>query len=129
MDFNQPFNKGQFAFLFNGLIKGVSLPYPTPGKIGSQKIWHILSGLINQTSPEAALSELQKLLFKYSRSIQAMNIGLSDGKTMYAFCHYEKFPEYYNLQYHESSMIKMVCSEPLCGYEFEPVSPGQTVVL
>lgn len=119
-DFNQPFIEGQHAFLFNGLIKGVSLPYPTPGKIGSQKIWSILSGLINQSSPEVAFLELRELLLKHSRSIQAMNIGLSDGNKMYAFCHYEKFPEYYNLHYYESDELKMVSSEPLEGYSFSP---------
>jgi len=128
LEFNQPFNSGQLAFLFNGLIKGVSLPYPTPGKIGSQKIWHILSGLIRQSSPEEALQELRELLLKHSRSIQALNIGLSDGKTMYAFCHYEKFPEYYNLHHHESDKVKMVSSDPLEGYNFFP-TPVDTAVV
>ncbi len=124
-----PFKRGRFAFLFNGLIKGVSLPYPTPGKIGLQKIWSLLNEFIKQSTPGEALLELQELLSKHSRSIQAMNIGLSDGMTMYAFCRYERFPEYYNLQSHESSTLKMICSEPLCGYNFKPTTPGQTVIL
>lgn len=129
LDFNQPFQKGQFAFLFNGLIKGVSLPYSTPGKIGSQKIWHILSGLINHSPPEVALLELQKLLFEHSSSIQAMNIGLSDGNSIYAFCHYAEFSEYYNLHYHESNESKMVSSEPLEGYDSSPIPVDTAVVL
>jgi len=129
LDFNQPFTNEKFAFLFNGLIKGVSLPFPTYGKIGAQKIWHLLNDLMSQSPPEVTFLELQNLLIKYSLSIQAMNIGLSDGKMMYAFCHYEKFPDYYNLRYHESNMIRMICSEPLIGYAFEPVPLGRTVIL
>lgn len=128
-DFNQPFTHGRFAFLFNGLIKGVSLPYSIPGKIGSEKVWFILSGLISRKSPEVAFLELRNLLSEHSHSIKAMNIGLSDGISMYAICHYEKFPEYYNLQYYESNATKMICSEPLRGYAFVPVRPGQTVIL
>jgi len=128
LSYNQPFSEGRYAFLFNGMIRGVGLPFSVPGEIGSHKIWNVLLRLIEKKTPESALSRLKELLLKHSRCIQALNLGLSDGRKMYSLCYYEKHPEYYHLHIFDSRKLKMISSEPLEGYDFRPVDPERSVV-
>ena len=127
LDYNQPFFNESFAFVFNGLIKGVSLPLPTEGRIGSQKIWTILSKLLEDLSPPQALSKLVDLINKHSKVVQALNIGLCDKKNIYAYCQYSSNPEYYNLSVLNTPSLKMISSTPLDGYDFSPAATDEII--
>jgi hypothetical protein len=58
VEFNQPFLAGRQAFVFNGLLQGVSFPFPVEGRIGSQKIWSLLQRSINGGGPAAGIAAL-----------------------------------------------------------------------
>ena len=129
LDYNQPYIREPYAFVFNGFLRGVSFPRPVIGNIGSQKIWNILYDLLMQFSPEESLVRTKELLKRNSRLLQAMNIGLCDKKSMYAYCYYSEHPEYYNLHIYQSPSLKIISSEALKGYDFTPVIPDKVITL
>ena len=55
LEFNQPFVEGRRAFVFNGLLKGVAFPRPLEGRIGAQKIWALIRGLLGREDPADSL--------------------------------------------------------------------------
>ncbi len=54
--FNQPFVDGRYAFVFNGFLEGISLPFPVPGRIGSQKIWELVRSRLAGSGGQDSLS-------------------------------------------------------------------------
>jgi predicted glutamine amidotransferase len=124
--YNQPFVSGQYAFVFNGLVQGVKLPRPIPGRIGSQKIWYLVREFLQQgQSPQSALRSTTELLRTHSQRIQALNLGLATPEGFWASCDYDDpSSDYYQLQTHEGPRSKIICSEPLPGYDFQPVEPS-----
>jgi predicted glutamine amidotransferase len=125
--YNQPYVSGPFAFVFNGLLQGVSLPTPVPGDIGAQKIWSLVSERLAASGPAVALAETADLIERNTRRLQGMNVGISDGRSCYALCRFEGGGNYYQMYRHDSAGLKMLCSEPLGAYDFVPV-PQKTVV-
>ncbi|MDP4011559.1 MAG: class II glutamine amidotransferase [Candidatus Roizmanbacteria bacterium] len=125
IEFNQPYIQGRYAFVFNGLLKGVTLPHPLSGTIGAQKIWSLLQIYLKKYSPENALKRTVTDLNKHSRFIQALNIGLSDGKNIYAYTQYATHPQYYHLGHSTSKETTIVVSEQIEGYEFEAIKQSQ----
>lgn len=128
-DFSQPFIRGSYGFVFNGLLQGVSVPFPVPGRIGSQKIWALLSRQLKEHDPVTSLTLVEELLKKNSRRIQALNIGLCDRTHIHASCRYDGGGAYYQLYFHESAALKMISSEPLEGFDFSPVPLGRPFTL
>ena len=129
IEFNQPYIAGTYAFVFNGLLKGVALPHPVEGKIGAQKIWNILQEYLQNNSPETSLELVKEYLLKHTKFIQALNIGLSDGVNNYGLCQYGANPEYYSLHSYRSDSLSLLSSEPLEGFSFQKVENGQVVSL
>lgn len=123
--YNQPFVQGKYAFVFNGLLKGVSIPYSLEGSIGSQKIWSLVQKYLMKDSPKIALEKTVRELNKHTRFIQALNIGLSDGKNIYAYTQYATHPQYYHLGHSKSKETTIVVSEQIEGYEFEAIKLSQ----
>lgn len=127
--YNQPFVMGAYGFVFNGLLQGVSLPVPVSGEIGSQKIWTLLSKKLLRLPPVLSLEETARYLSQHSRRIQALNIGLCDQTNFYMFSRFEDSTDYYRLWFHDSLPLKLVCSEPLSGFDFIPLPSGGPLVL
>ncbi len=127
--FNQPYISDSYAFLFNGLLTGVSLPGAIPGEIGSQKLWSLLSLYLSTQTPDSSLRSLQATMDKSSRRIQAFNVALCDQKNIYGYCEYESHGEYYHLQYHVSPGLAVISSEGLEGVPFSPVPLKKVLVL
>lgn len=122
IEYNQPYIQGRYAFVFNGLIKGVTLPHQLDGKIGAQKIWSLVLMYLKKYSPELALKKAIFDLNKHSRFIQALNIGLSDGKNIYMYNQYANHEKYYRLQSHITKQLVIGVSEKIEGFEFVPVN-------
>ncbi len=55
LDYCQPFVHGRYAFVFNGLLRGVSLQTGMSGAIGSQKTWALIRGLLGREDPADSL--------------------------------------------------------------------------
>lgn len=128
LEYNQPYVYKNYAFVFNGLLKGVALPYPLEGTIGAQKIWSLLQRLLADNSPEDSLGKAVELLNNHSREIQALNIGLSDGNHIYTYSQYNSHADYYNLQVHESTDLNVLCSESLEGMVFRPIKTNKVLM-
>ncbi len=129
IEYNQPFVNGKFSFVFNGLVKGISPPFPVEGDIGSQKIWNVLLDLLKERSPIESLVHLKNMIIENSRAVQALNIGLCDGENIYALCYYTCHPEYYSLWYSKSSSLLLVSSNPILGYNLKKLSKGKILIL
>ncbi len=112
LEYNQPYVFGPYAFAFNGLVKGVSLP-PIPGRIGAEKIWHLLKQeLANHPAPEA-LDRLKILLKANSQEIAALNIGIATTENIHSLNEFSRHPDYYTLHAWEADFGRLICSEPL----------------
>jgi len=130
IEYNQPFVDEPYLFVFNGLLKGVSLSSQDLGKIGSQKIWFLLRKMLDRMTPSQALKKIKEILLKNSRNLQSLNIGLSDKKNIYSLCYFSKYREYYQLQYLNNPQVKIICSEKVEGYtEFRSLEPGKFIEL
>ena len=132
VDLNQPYLDGAFAYVFNGFLEGVAPPVALPGEIGAQKIWARLQSLMAGTgaaAPENALDELAAFLDRHARRIRGLNIGLNDGRRLYALTRFDADENYYRLHASRSPALSIVCSGPLPGWDFEPLPPGRAVVL
>ncbi|MCR4329388.1 MAG: class II glutamine amidotransferase [Candidatus Roizmanbacteria bacterium] len=116
--YNQPFIYQKYAFVFNGLLKGVTLPYPLEGTIGSQKIFSLLRTFLSKMPPKKALVETVKIITTHTRHVQALNMGLCDGSKIYAYTHYSKYPQYYHLQHAYAGKIHIVSSEAIEHFDF-----------
>lgn len=127
--YNQPYASGSWAFVFNGLLQGVSLPRPVPGDIGAQKIWALLSERLAGASAESALAGVVGLLERHSRRLQGLNLGLCDRRNFYAFCRFEGEGTYYQLYGHRSPGLSLVCSEPLPNGDFRPLPRNAVITI
>jgi hypothetical protein len=121
VEFNQPFVADSYAFVFNGLLQGVSFPFPVEGRIGSQKIWSLLQRSINGGGPAAGIAALVSLLESRAREIQALNLGLFEGRRLFVYCRQIEAGSYYRLQSYRSPPLTLVCSEALDGLPWQSV--------
>lgn len=127
IEFNQPFVTEPYAYVFNGLLKGVSLSLP--GIIGAQKIWNLLKIQLKRKKPKAALQKTIDVLLASSKNLQAANFGFSDKQDVYAQCFYSNHESYYQLHIHTESSVQFICSEPLKGFSSLSVSTNQIIKL
>ena len=123
--YNQPYTNEKYAFVFNGLLKGMRYPRPLAGDIGAQKIWTLLQEFLDQSSTEVAIEKTVAELNKYAREVQALNLGLSDGEKLYAYCQFTDNANYYTLHAGQSLEKIIVSSEPLRGKTFSPLKANK----
>ena len=129
VEFNQPFVDGRYAFVFNGFLEGITLPYSVPGRIGSQKIWELVRARLAEAGSRRSLTEVHELLNRRSRRVHALNMGLTDGRRLYGLSQFDGHEDYYRCRVHKSAGLKMICSGPLEGFEFEPAPVGRVFSL
>ncbi len=128
IEYNQPFISGKYSFVFNGFIRGVSLPFKIKGEIGSQKIWNLLRELLKKETPQKSLLLLKDIILKNSKTVHAFNIGLCDRSNIYALCYFESNPDYYSLFASKGSSTFIISSEKIYGYEFRNLSPRELAI-
>jgi predicted glutamine amidotransferase len=121
VEFNQPFLVDSYAFVFNGLLQGVSFPFPVEGRIGSQKIWSLLQRSINGDGPAAGIAALVRQLESRAREIQAFNLGLFQGRRLFVYCRQTEAGSYYRLQAHQTPSLTLICSEILTGLPWRSI--------
>jgi len=126
--YNQPFTDGVHGFVFNGLLQGVAFPAPVPGEIGARKIWSLLKDELQERPPAESMEAVGHLLTRHARRVQALNIGLCDRSHLYVLQQGEDESEYYRLWVNESADLKLVCSEPLVGFDFAPLAAERIAV-
>ena len=114
LEYNQPYIDGEYSFVFNGLLRGVSLS-KVPGNIGAEKIWYLLKRELKKNNIHNALEKTKKMLLENSKEIIACNIGLATSKKgkIYSLCYFTKYPEYYQLYALKNQSLEIICSETL----------------
>lgn len=129
VEYNQPFVEEPYIFVFNGLLRRVTLS-SLPGRIGSQKIWFLLKKMLKRLELKEALLKIKTVLLENAEDPQALNIGLCDKKKIYSLCYFSRHPDYYQLRHSQDSHSKIICSEPLSGNQsFVPQKSGEIVEL
>ena len=127
IEYNQPYINEFYSYVFNGLLRGVTLSLS--GDIGAQKIWLLLNDYLKKMNLIQALSKTADILKKNSRNIQALNIGIAGKNTISAYCYYTEHPNYYSLQYSDSSDVKIICSEVIDGHNFKSLPTNSLITL
>jgi predicted glutamine amidotransferase len=130
IDLNQPYVDGSFAYVFNGFLEGVTPPIPLTGEIGAQKIWSQLKKNLaraDEAGPENVLDDLAVFLDRHARKIHGLNVGLCDGRRLYALTRFDANENYYRLRGFRSPDLSIICSGTLPGWDFELLPPGRAV--
>jgi len=127
IEYNQPYINESYSYVFNGLLKGVTLSLP--GDIGAQKIWLLLNDYLKKMNLIQALYKTTDILKKNSRIIQALNIGIAGKNTISAYCYYLQHQKYYSLQYSNNPDIKIICSEPIDRFNFKLLLTNSLIIL
>lgn len=127
--YNQPYVSGQLAYVFNGMIRGVSFPMKLDGIIGAQKIFSLISGCVQDKAADQILPYVRELIRTNARKVEGMNIGLVLGDMLYALCDYENNPDYFSLRYYADEKFAMICSEPIGSYEWQVMKKGEALSL
>lgn len=127
LEYNQPYINESYSYVFNGLLKGVTLSLP--GDVGTQKIWLLLNDYLKKMNLTQALSKTTDILKNNSRSIQALNIGVAGQNTISSYCYYTQHPKYYSLHYLDRPDLKIIVSEPIEGFNFKPLLTNSLITL
>jgi predicted glutamine amidotransferase len=127
LEYNQPYINESYSYVFNGLLKGVTLSLP--GNVGAQKIWLLLNNYLKKMSLTQALYKTNDILKNNSRRIQALNIGVAGKNTISAYCFYSQHPKYYSLHYLDNPDLKIIVSEPIEGFSFKPLLTNSLITL
>jgi predicted glutamine amidotransferase len=99
------------------------------GQVGSQRIWGLVCEEIEHHPPAEALANVVQQLEDHSREVVACNVGLMDRQRIYVACRYTTRADYYQLRWHASESLRMICSEPLPGYAFYDVPANRVFEL
>lgn len=119
--FNQPFISGRLAFVFNGFVEGVRLSAYPPGRSGAEKLFNYLLTLLETKEPPEALEMLGRIFKRNSSRLWGLNMGLADGESFYCWSTCDLYPDHYRLHFHRDGRLRVVSSEALPGWEFQPV--------
>jgi predicted glutamine amidotransferase len=121
---NMPFLSGDLAFAFNGELRGVRLQ--APGETGAARLFHLLERFTGAADGDAlsATARLDALITARSDYVRALNILVSDGRSLFINTRYSEDPDYFGL--HTASIdgtprTRLVCSERISTREVELV--------
>lgn len=129
LDYNQPYIDDDFSFVFNGLLMGVKTERRVEGEIGAQKIWTLLKEELDDEEPSTALKKVHSFLKKSSKKINGLNIGLSDGKNIFALCGRHEVNGYFTLKRFVKDDFSMISSEEFGNYDFESLEEEEVIAL
>ncbi len=127
--FNQPFIDNDLCFVFNGLIRGVTVQRKLKGEIGAQKIFSLILEELGSSKPDEVLKTVDKLIVANSKKITGMNIGLARNNKFYLLCEYDGNASYFAVRYFQNNDLTIVCSEPIGKYEWKTMQKGEILVL
>lgn len=129
LEYNQPFINDEVCFVFNGVLKGVKLSRPVPGKIGAQKIFHLLREELKITPPKKSLQKLDLLLRNNAQEIGGLNIGVIYNNQLFALCDFGRDSDYFSIRYSQNEDISLVCSAELPGYNWQTMNKGDIIAV
>ncbi len=128
IDYNQPFIDGPLCFVFNGMIRKISLNLPLEGKIGSQKLFSLIKLQLKKHKVDAVLNEVNKLVLNKAEKIEGMNIGLIKGNRIHVLCQYLDNKSYFSLNYYQDKNLTIISSETFSPYSWMTMKKGESKV-
>ena len=129
IEFNQPYVEDSLCFVFNGMIRGVNLPFAVEGAIGAQKIFSLIKNMVKKDKPETVLQKIDALMLENSDKIEGMNIGLIQKNGIFVLCEYANNESYFGLHFYQDESVSIVCSEPIGNAEWKTMSKGLVKIL
>ncbi len=129
LDYNQPFIYKNLCFVFNGMIRKISLNLPLEGEIGSQKLFSLIKSKLKKHKIGSALEEVKKLVLKKAKKVEGMNIGLIAGDNIYILCQYLNNQDYFSLYYFRNKNFTIVSSELFGLYQWKNIKKGEIKTL
>ena len=107
---NMPFVDGKYCFAFNGELHGVKMNIP--GRTGAEKIFNCIKRF-NSGDMDSAFKKAMTIIIKRTTYIKALNIMLTDDKTLYLASFFNEREEYFTMYKKSESGMLQVCSQPL----------------
>ena len=127
IEHNQPFLLGDHAFVFNGLLSGVSLPGRREGEIGAQRLAALLGAFLRRGSGLGAVERLLALIRERARGVPALDLAVASPREIVALSEFEARPDYYRLHLAERDGIRVVCSQPFGPSHWQPLPTGRAI--
>lgn len=125
IEYNQPFISGKLCFVFNGMIRKISLHLPLKGVIGSQKLFSLIKLQIKKHTLDFTLNEVNKLILDKAEKVEGMNIGLIDNNNISILCQYLNNKKYFTLHYFENNQLTIISSEQFANYRWKNFKNGE----
>lgn len=125
LDYNQPFIDNKLCFVFNGMIRKITLNLPLEGKIGSQKLFSIIKIQNKKNKIDNVLKLVKKLILENAEKVEGMNIGLVSGSNIYVLCQYADNKNYFSLNYYQDKDLVIVSSERFGFYNWKIMEKGE----
>ncbi len=129
IEHNQPYLLDGHAFVFNGLLHGVSLPGRRDGEIGAQRIAALLGAFLKRMPPADAAAKLLRTVEERARRIPALDLAIVAPDAIVALSRFESHPEYYRIHRLEEDGFRAVCSQPLASRGWTAMPVGAPVEL
>jgi len=97
---NMPFFDGHCVFIFNGELYGVRIRQP--GRIGAEKVFNFIKRF-DRHGRAKAIARAAEIIEKQSKYVRAMNLIISDGRTVHVASRFNEDPEYFTMWYRRST--------------------------
>ncbi len=118
-EYNMPFLRDDWAYVFNGELRGVRLR--SPGRTGAEGIFALLCAFRGDGT-EASIARTVALLRARARRIRACNFILAEPGRFHVHVLADGEADYYTMACQESRGERVICSEPYPG-DREPWTP------
>ena len=106
---NMPFDDGENVFLFNGELQGVKIK--SEGRIGAEKIFNYIKRFDKGDIAPATRKGVD-IIKKRTRYIRAMNLFLSNKKSVQICSMFGENPDYFALHTLFEDGLRIICSQP-----------------
>jgi glutamine amidotransferase len=105
---NMPFYDNEHIFVFNGELRKVKIK--AEGRIGAEKIFNFIKK-IYKGNLETALKKGVDIISQRSEYVRAMNIIMTDKKSVYVSSNYNENPDYFGMFIKQSDDQLIICSD------------------
>jgi glutamine amidotransferase len=102
---NMPFLEDELVFAFNGELHGVRLS--VSGTTGAARLFELFRRFNRAAGDDvpAALERLDALITKRTEYVRALNVVVSDGRSLFVNTRYSEDPEYFTLHVGRASGV------------------------
>lgn len=128
LDYNQPFIDGNLCFVFNGMIRKISLKLSLEGEIGSQKLFSLIKLQRKKHKIDLSLEKVREFVLKNAEKVEGMNIGLVEDGRISVLCQYTDNKAYFTLHFYQNEELTIVSSEAFGAYDWKTMGKGELLI-